>query len=235
MMVKIGNFLFRFRNGLFPVLYLPMAFPSNGVFSDYTVPVLLGLAVALSGQAIRILTIGLVYIVRGGRNHKVYADTLVTDGIFSHCRNPLYVGNILIIIGLGIMSNGLYGVFVVGPLFMFLYQAIVRAEENFLHGKFGDEFVDYTRRVSRWIPDLKGLSRTVKGMSFNWARVLVKEYNSTYIWTTVAVVLLMKNLYTDKNGQLFTHALPYLIALIVLLSAGYATARFLKKSGRVKG
>ena len=96
-----------------------------------------GTAVVLLGQIIRAMTIGLDYIIRGGRNRRVYAEDLVTTGIFSHCRNPLYVGNLLVLLGLGIAANSIYFVGILMPLFLLFYQAIVLAEENFLRNKFG--------------------------------------------------------------------------------------------------
>ena len=101
-MVKLGNLLFHNRNWLFPLFYVILFIPSPEVFSDPVTAMLIGFGIAIIGQIIRIITIGLVYIVRGGRNRRVYADDLVTTGIFSHCRNPLYVGNILILAGLGL-------------------------------------------------------------------------------------------------------------------------------------
>src|SRR5678815_5444661 len=65
---------------------------------------LAGLLIALSGQVLRAVTIGLEYIIRGGRNRQVYAEKLVTGGMFAHCRNPLYVGNFLVLVGLGVAS-----------------------------------------------------------------------------------------------------------------------------------
>jgi hypothetical protein len=159
----------------------------------------------------------------------------VTEGIFSHCRNPLYVGNLLVIIGLGVMSNSAYGLFVLGPVFIFAYQAIVMAEENFLRGKFGEEFDAYTERVNRWVPDFRGIGRTMSQMEFNWRRVLVKEYGSTYIWMTTAVVVTGKNLYAYRRGEYFHPSLPCLAGTLLLLLAAYGTVRFLKKSGRLKG
>ena len=102
-------------------------------------------------------TIGLAYIVRGGKEGKPYAEGLVTEGIFNHCRNPLYVGNILMLLGVGILANSLVYVAIVIPIFLFIYQAIVLAEENFLRGKFGPGFDDYCKKVNRWWPNLKGL------------------------------------------------------------------------------
>src|SRR5436190_6779835 len=105
-MVKIGNFFFKYRNLVFPIFGLAIFIPSPPVFSErvfgpdyYAIPMMLGIPIALLGQLIRALTIGLKYITRGGKDKKVYADDLVTEGVFHHCRNPLYVGNILMLLG----------------------------------------------------------------------------------------------------------------------------------------
>ena len=154
-----------------------------------------GLAIALLGQLVRMLTIGMAYIVRGGRNRRIFAEGLVTDGLFSHCRNPMYVGNILLVIGMSILSNSLFAVLVMIPLFLFIYQAITLAEENFLRNKFGSGFDDYCTQVNRWLPKLKGIGSTFKNNSFDLTKVLFKEYNSTYLWTFGATLLLGYNTY----------------------------------------
>ena len=131
-MVRLGNFLFRYRNGLFPVAYLLLFWKSPPIFSNYLVGAALGLALALTGQIIRAATIGLAYIVRGGRNRQVYAEGLVQDGIFAHCRNPLYWGNFLMLCGLGLASNSFLFLVIGIPLFALIYFAIISAEENYL-------------------------------------------------------------------------------------------------------
>ncbi len=95
-MVKLGNFLFHYRNVLFPVFYLLLFVPSPLLFSNSLIAAVAGFVIAFIGQLIRALTIGLIYIVRGGKDRRIYAEGLVTEGIFFHCRNPLYVGNILV-------------------------------------------------------------------------------------------------------------------------------------------
>lgn len=234
-MVIVGNFLFRHRNYIFPILYLILFVPSPKIFDDFYIPVIIGLSVALFGQAIRILTIGLVYIIRGGRHRQIYAKELVTDGIFAHCRNPLYLGNILILTGSGIMSNSLVSLLIFLPLFVFAYQAIVIAEENFLNDRFGPQYKNYLKSVNRWVPNLKGIGNTINSSTFKWRRVIVKEYNSIYIWLTGAVLLILKNYRSYSTAQNFHKSLPFFILVIFSLTVCYSIVRYLKKSLKLVG
>jgi protein-S-isoprenylcysteine O-methyltransferase Ste14 len=233
-MVKIGNFFFHYRNGLFPLVYLLLILKSPGLFPDFRTALVIGFCVALAGQLLRAITIGLEYIIRGGRNRQVYAEKLVTGGIFSHCRNPLYDGNLLVILGVGIASNSLLFMCIGFPFFLFAYRAIVAAEENFLRNKFGAEFDEYCARVNRFFPNLSGLSQTLSGMRFNWRRLITAEYGSTFAWTLAVILVTFKNLWLRNEYQ----SSPLLVsALWIALGAdilAYAIARYLKKSGRLR-
>ena len=239
-MISIGNFFFKYRNWLFIILYLLLFVPSPPLFSEnvfgpnyYLYPIILGLLITITGQLIRGATIGLAYIVRGGKEGKVYANELVTQGIFNHCRNPLYVGNILMLLGVGVLSNSLLYVAVIMPLFLFIYQAIVLAEENFLRNKFKASFDNYCARVNRWIPSLKGIGATFSSMHFKATRWVLKEYNTQYIWLTgIVLILLFKypqltNFDEERRNTLLAIILPVLLFLYLLV-------RYLKKSGKWK-
>jgi len=234
-MVRIGNYLFHYRNRLFPVLYVCLFIPSPKIFGNPLIPIVLGFLVAVSGQMIRFATIGLKYIIRGGRNRRVYAEDLVTEGLFAHVRNPLYVGNALVIIGLGIMSNSLFFNLIMTPLFLFSYQAIVRAEENYLQDKFGPGFIEYCAEVNRWIPNFKGLGSTLNTMEFHWPRVIVKEYGATYVWLTGATLIIFKTEYFYQGGKYFDDYRNPLVMVLIGLLVLYLTARHLKKSKILSG
>jgi protein-S-isoprenylcysteine O-methyltransferase Ste14 len=230
-MIPIGNFLFRFRNGLFPLFYLLLFVPAPPLFADYRLAALLGLAVALLGQSLRAITIGLDYIRRGGRNRQVYASRLVSGGLFAHCRNPLYVGNFTVLLGVGLASNSLLFLGVAIPFFAFAYWAIIAAEENYLRGKFGAEYDDYCARVNRLLPRFSGMAETFAGMQFNWRRLISAEYGATYIWTAAIVLVTLKNAWLHHQIDLDRPLLWSLAGALGVLTALYFAARFAKKGG----
>ncbi len=227
MRITVGNFLFRTRNALFPLLYLTLFLGGQHVSENAVAMLVAGAAIALLGQAIRILTVGLDYIVRGGRQRKVYADCLVQTGLFAHCRNPLYLGNLLMIIGFGVAANNPWYLGIAMPLFFLGYACIITAEEHYLLGRFGDSYRHYCAQTPRLLPRVAGLYQTLDTFAFNWRRVIVKEYTTLCMTLLVLVLLASRALNVDARGWQVSGGL---IALILL--ACFAV-RLLKKSGRL--
>ena len=232
-MVRLGDFFFRYRNYLFPLFYLLMFVPGPRIFPDWRVAMAVGLAVTLIGQGVRMTTIGFDYIIRGGRDKRVYAEDLVTTGLFAHSRNPMYVGNVTMILGMGLLSNSLLYLLVVVPAFFFVYACIIRAEEGFLRAKFGAGFDAYARDVPRWLPRLAGLGDTLSSGGFNGRRVVIKEYNTTFVWVLAAILLVATHVGRHEGPAVLEAHLSYFVAALALAVVAYFTIRFLKKSGRV--
>ena len=230
-MIKLGNFFFHYRNGLFPLAYALLFVPSPPLLNAYHLAVAVGLLVASTGQLIRGVTVGLDYIVRGGRDRQVYADRLVVGGIFAHCRNPLYVGNYLLLLGVGLASNSLLFFCVAMPFFTLAYLAIIAAEENFLRNKFGREFEDYCQRVNRLWPQFNGLRETLASMRFHWRRLITAEYGSAYIWVAATILVQFKNLWLRGEFHSSHLLVMWLCTLFGIVTIAYVTARYLKKSG----
>lgn len=245
-MIAIGNFFFKYRNLIFPVFALPVFLPAPELITEsdfgpdyYWIPLIAGCVIAIIGQLIRALTIALKYIVRGGKNKKVYADDLVVEGIFHHCRNPLYVGNILMLLGAGLVSNSVYFILIAFPVFCFIYQAIVLAEENYLRNNFGAQYDAYAKKVNRWVPSLKGIGLTFSSMTFNWKRYIYSECNTIYVLlvSLYTVVLthyrFMQDLPLSKQVQISFivigfFSLPYIVVRI--LKASEKSKRKLRKA-----
>ena len=175
-MIAVGQFFFRFRNAIFPLVMLCAVLLARPQYSfgsaamDWLVD-LFGIALILAGQILRVITIGYEYIRRGGRDGQVYAEGLVQGGVFAHCRNPLYLGNILMASGFLVVLGQGWLIAVGVPLVVFIYIAIVAAEEDYLSRQFGDQYAAYRERVNRWLPKWKGFSASVATMRFNWQRV----------------------------------------------------------------
>lgn len=229
-MVKFGNWIFHYRNFLFPLFYFLLFIPSPEIFHNYITAIITGLIISLIGEGIRMIVMGLVNIQHGGRDRTIYSSNLITDGIFAHCRNPLYIGNILILLGLGVIANSLIFILLMIPLFIFFYQAIVVAEEDFLQKNFGAPYREYTSKVNRWLPNLSGIDKTLSSMRFSLQRMLIKEYNSVYLWMTGMVLLVMKHYWQHHDQATFQKAIPVFLGILVFLLSCYLFVRYMKKS-----
>lgn len=236
-MIALGQFLFRFRNGIFPLLILVGLFVARphysfgSLASDWLVD-LAGLALILAGQTLRVLTIGYEYIRRGGRKGQVYAEGLVQGGVFAHCRNPLYLGNILMAVGfLVLIGHG--GLIALGvPLVILVYMAIVAAEEDYLARQFGDGYADYRRRVNRWLPRWRDFPRSIAAMRFNWRRVLAKEYNT--LFAVLGLILFIQAGTRLEEGEMTGPRWMLTLGGGVLLLGGYLGLRLMKKRGLLR-
>ena len=76
---------------------------------------------------------------------------LVTTGLYHYTRNPMYVGLLVILIGFGIWLGSI-APFLALPLFYWLITNMqIKPEEVILEEKFGQEYLEYKKRVRRWL------------------------------------------------------------------------------------
>jgi protein-S-isoprenylcysteine O-methyltransferase Ste14 len=231
-----GRFLFRWRDALFPLVFLALVGSTRarwplGSRAHEILTNAVGIAIALAGQTWRALVIGLAYIRRGGRNRQVSADELVCDGIFAHSRNPLYLGNLLGLIGLLVVHNSPAGYLIGLPFYLLAYLAIVGAEEEYLARRFGEEYQRYCRKVPRFLPRLDGWRATLAGMRFDWLRLLRKEYGTTFSGLTTVLGLLLWDRYQVLGAAAARRAVPAALMLWLPLAVAYTALLILKKLG----
>ena len=110
-----------------------------------------GLTIALIGLLFGLL--GNVKFRSLGVNVKpnLPASQLVTKGIYRFSRNPMYVGFILALFGIGIAKGSIPMVLSAVPMFLYLNWYVIRREEKYLARVFGEEYEAYRRRVRRWL------------------------------------------------------------------------------------
>jgi protein-S-isoprenylcysteine O-methyltransferase Ste14 len=144
---RVGAVLFRHR-GWLPVPFLLVPLLADGVMEPMNW--ILGFVLIVLGEAIRLAGVAAAGTVTRRRSRTV--QRLVTYGIFAWMRNPLYVGNFLIWIGFTVISGVLWFLPIAIVLFAAEYTLIVRYEEGVLESIFGEEYLTYKHRTSRWFP-----------------------------------------------------------------------------------
>lgn len=117
---------------------------------------------------------------------------LITSGPFAYVRNPLYVGNMLIYTGVGVLSNALFPwLTIIALIFFFIqYTLIVTLEEEHLASVFGEDFKNYIAAVPRFIPRLTPYEggKNIQP-ELNWLRGIQSEHRTLQaIGLAVAVV-----------------------------------------------
>jgi protein-S-isoprenylcysteine O-methyltransferase Ste14 len=150
-MKSISSILFKYRSYTpVPFLVLMLIFRESTLFT-----LIVGFAVALCGELIRLW--GVCWTGSETRTTGEVGGTfLIISGPFAFVRNPLYLGNILIYLGLGIMSFAWFPYLQIVAIvfFLFQYYFIVREEEKYLLEKFGDDYRIYLKNVPSFLPGL---------------------------------------------------------------------------------
>lgn len=235
-LINIGQFFFKYRNFISPIVFISIAllFRPRMLLGDARWDAamdLAGIAMVLAGQVLRAAVIGFAYIKRGGKDAQVYAASLVQEGFFAHCRNPLYFGNFLMFLGMFVILNSPAGYAIGIPFFAFLYWTIVLAEEDYLGAKFGQTYEQYCRRVNRFVPDLRGLRKTLSGSRYDWRQLIRKEYGTIFTTASVVLGLLAWESIIFRGYAQARRELAVLAGAWIVVCIGYAISRFMKKQG----
>jgi protein-S-isoprenylcysteine O-methyltransferase Ste14 len=158
-MKSIGKFFFKYRS----YTPLPFFFAMILLMRPNLYSILSGLPLILMGELIRIWAVS--YAGSETRTTDgVGGSNLVTQGPFSYVRNPLYLGNILIYVGIGIMSFALFPYLQIFAFtfFTFQYYCIILNEEEYLKNAFGEKFSVYIKSVNRFVPFKNNIPQNIK-------------------------------------------------------------------------
>lgn len=235
LIVKAGRFFFTYRNSLFPAIFLSLFIlihPSiqfNRIIVDVALSEI-GFTIALLGTLLRLFVIGYAYIVRGGKDKKIYAEDLVVKGFYSHCRNPMYLGNLMIAIGLATMVGTSVVYLGVIPFFIFVYYSIVKAEESFLLEKFGEKYKSYCQNVPRFLMNFKGLPSSLSEFRYDWHKALRKEYGTTTATLAGALSIVIWKDWIIEGYRSYSHLVSHALLFLPLI-VFYLSIRYLKHNG----
>ena len=107
-----------------------------------------------------LVLIGVALLAAGIRNFSRAATpvptnqptrALVTTGVHAWTRNPIYLGMFLIYGGIGAAALSPWVLILMLPLAILIRYGVVAREEVYLERRFGDTYLDYKRRVRRWL------------------------------------------------------------------------------------
>lgn len=124
----------------------------------------------------------------------VGAPEIIVAGPFSYVRNPLYIGNILIYTGVGIMSNALFPWLLLLAVvwFVFQYYQIILLEEEFLEKEFGELYLEFEHDVPRLIPRLSPYVNPIQSIQHpDWEQALRSERRTLQAIGIVFLILLV--------------------------------------------
>jgi protein-S-isoprenylcysteine O-methyltransferase Ste14 len=151
----------------------------------------LGVVVVLAGLGIRYWAVSHIGTI--SRTRAARFGPLMTAGPFALVRNPLYVGNFLIWIGVVICSGLMWMLPVAWAVFALQYSAIVRFEEAALIRHFGESYEAYVREVPRWSlnPARLGIALGTRG-PHGWREVCFSERGTLIAAGLMTLLLLAK-------------------------------------------
>jgi methanethiol S-methyltransferase len=109
--------------------------------------------------------LGIFLLVEGWRDlyHASRDGRLATDGLYGVMRHPQYTGIFLALFGQLIHWPTL-PTLVLFPIIVWAYVRLARREEAGLIGRFGDEYLEYQRRVPMFFPRLREWRRLIEAM-----------------------------------------------------------------------
>lgn len=179
----LGNYLFRWRSYL--PLILVMLFLSALPYYSYPLGShlldiiweIFCLAISLFGLLIRIITVGYTPKRTSGRNTKKgqVADYLNISGMYSIVRNPLYLGNFFVGLGVSLFLRIWWVSFIYALVFLIYYERIIIAEEAFLARKFKQPYMEWVSKTPAFFP--KFSQWHTPELPFSIKKAIRKEYH----------------------------------------------------------
>jgi protein-S-isoprenylcysteine O-methyltransferase Ste14 len=230
-----GAWLFRWRSYL-PLVFIAVMIPA---FQEFRYPFdshayhriweMFCFAITLVGLLIRCYTIGYVPKGTSGRNTKSQvADTLNTTGMYSVIRNPLYLGNFFMMLGVNMFVRVWWVCVIYALAFWLYYERIIMAEEAFLKDKFGEEYENYLRRTPVFIPNFKLWQPPI--LPFSLRNVMRREYSGFFGAIAAFTALEFAGEYVVQGAIVFD---PVWVGIFSFGLLVYLTLRTLKKKTRL--
>ena len=142
---------------------------------------------------------------------------LITAGPYAFIRHPLYFGSLLIGLGILVIAGNLWLVLVAPAVFILVYRRKMVEEEETLRYEWPQEFEQYQRAVSRWLPTWWRYPR--RHGQWSWRGILASKELRTLAWVVILLILLCfrEELIQKHHSLLQKHPIEHLFLLGVLM------------------
>jgi protein-S-isoprenylcysteine O-methyltransferase Ste14 len=111
----------------------------------------IGLGIGVAGMALAAWA--LVALGRAGTTVRPDrpSSALVTAGPYRRLRNPIYVADVMMLLGLAELTKNVWFALLAAVFAILVTRLAIIPEESHLEGRFGDDYVAYKERTRRWI------------------------------------------------------------------------------------
>lgn len=145
-MQNVDRLLWKHRNVMAGLPLIFVLLSTRGEYGVDRVIWPLALALAILGVVLR----------AWARRHCAYGQRrpmrLTTSGPYACVRNPLYIGNLLIIMGAAVASELVWATPLILMWAFFVYDRVAQHEERGMIAQYGEDYLRYAAQVPRWLP-----------------------------------------------------------------------------------
>lgn len=113
--------------------------------------IIIGMLFSLTSLPFMILSLREFYKVKTAFDARRTTTALVSKSVYKISRNPAYLSLVLFYIGLSFLINSIWILVLVTAVIYSLKKFCIEREENYLESKFGGEYLQYKKRVRRWL------------------------------------------------------------------------------------
>ena len=168
-----------------------------------------GIVLMVIGELIRFWALG--FVEKKGRK-------LATSGPYAFVRNPLYVGNFFLGLGVAVIVWNWVILLLFLAGFLGIYTGTIRGEEKHLREMFGKPYEDYCKNVPSFLPRLTPYAAPEKD-SFLWSRIIKHHEYITVagIFLILMLIHLYEELFLAKEPT--TQQIPLIIATVIVALA----------------
>jgi protein-S-isoprenylcysteine O-methyltransferase Ste14 len=130
---------------------LEYVYPLSGILRIGNWASIAGLVLVFTGLALDVLAMREMRRRRANILPHRAATALVTSGPFTLSRNPIYLGNTLLLTGAAFLFGSLWLLLTTAASCVAITHLAIRREEGHMAARFGDAWADYAKRTPRWI------------------------------------------------------------------------------------